>query len=142
MAGRNVEEILERPGQIARIIRDIEADITAIRAGFEAGSPSLSFAPGGGGGGGKRDLSCYYARVEDLQEVRAEAVESFAAAQEEAAEVLIGCRTQKARHLLALRYMRGYSVREIADALGMGYDTVYTTIRREIGYLQRKEMET
>ena len=139
MAGRNVEAVLERPGQIARIIRDIEADITAIRAGFEAGSPSLSFAPGGGGG--KRDLSCYYARVEDLQEVRAEAVESFAAAQEEAAEVLIGCRTQKARHLLALRYMRGYSVREIADALGMGYDTVYTTIRREIGYLQRKEME-
>ena len=140
MAGRNVEAVLERPGQIARIIRDIEADITAIRAGFEAGSPSLSFAPGGGGG--KRDLSCYYARVEDLQEVRAEAVESFAAAQEEAAEVLIGCRTQKARHLLALRYMRGYSVREIADALGMGYDTVYTTIRREIGYLQRKEYET
>ena len=139
MAGRNVEAVLERPGQIARIIRDIEADITAIRAGFEAGSPSLSFAPGGGGG--KRDLSSYYARVEDLQEVRAEAVESFAAAQEEAAEVLIGCRTQKARHLLALRYMRGYSVREIADALGMGYDTVYTTIRREIGYLQRKEME-
>ena len=139
MAGRNVEEVLERPGQIARIIRDIEADITAIRAGFEAGSPSLSFAPGGGGG--KRDLSSYYARVEDLQEVRAEAVESFAAAQEEAAEVLIGCRSQKARHLLALRYMRGYSVREIADALGMGYDTVYTTIRREIGYLQRKEME-
>ena len=139
MAGRNIEAVLERPGQIARIIRDIEADITAIRAGFEAGSPSLSFAPGGGGG--KRDLSCYYARVEDLQEVRAEAVESFAAAQEEAAEVLIGCRTQKARHLLALRYMRGYSVREIADALGMGYDTVYTTIRREIGYLQRKEME-
>ena len=139
MAGRNVEAVLERPGQIARIIRDIEADITAIRAGFEAGSPSLSFAPGGGGG--KRDLSCYYARVEDLQEVRAEAVESFAAAQEEAAEVLIGCRTQKARHLLALKYMRGYTVREIADALGMGYDTVYTTIRREIGYLQRKEME-
>ena len=139
MAGRNIEEVLERPGQIARIIRDIEADITAIRAGFEAGSPSLSFAPGGGGG--KRDLSSYYARVEDLQEVRAEAVESFAAAQEEAAEILIGCRSQKARHLLALRYMRGYSVREIADALGMGYDTVYTTIRREIGYLQRKEME-
>jgi len=139
MAGRNVEAVLERPGQIARIIRDIEADITAIRAGFEAGSPSLSFAPGGGGG--KRDLSSYYARVEDLQEVRVEAVESFAAAQEEAAEILIGCRTQKARHLLALRYMRGYSVREIADALGMGYDTVYTTIRREIGYLQRKEME-
>lgn len=139
MAGRNVEEILERPGQIARIIRDIEADITAIRAGYEAGSPSLSFAPGGGGG--KRDLSSYYARVEDLQEVRAEAVESFAAAQEEAAEVLIGCRSQKARHLLALRYMRGYSVREIADALGMGYDTVYTTIRREIGHLQRKEYE-
>lgn len=139
MAGRNIEEILERPGQIARIIRDIEADITAIRAGFEAGSPSLSFAPGGGGG--KRDLSCYYARVEELQEVRGEAVESFAAAQEEAAEVLIGCRTPKARHLLALRYMRGYSVREIADALGMNYDTVYTTIRREIGYLQRKEME-
>lgn len=139
MAGRNVEEILERPGQIARIIRDIEADITAIRAGFEAGSPSLSFAPGGGGG--KRDLSSYYARVEDLQEVRAEAVESFAAAQEEAAEILIGCRTQKARHLLALRYMRGYTVREIADTLGMGYDTVYTTIRREIGYLQRKECE-
>ena len=139
MAGRNVEAVLERPGQIARIIRDIEADITAIRAGFEAGSPSLSFAPGGGGG--KRDLSCYYARVEDLQEVRAEAVESFAAAQEEAAEILIGCRTQKARHLLALRYMRGYSVREIADALGMGYDTVYTTIRREIGHLQRKEYE-
>ena len=139
MAGRNVEAVLERPGQIARIIHDIEADITAIRAGFEAGSPSLSFAPGGGGG--KRDLSSYYARVEDLQEVRAEAVESFAAAQEEAAEILIGCRSQKARHLLALRYMRGYSVREIADALGMGYDTVYTTIRREIGYLQRKEME-
>ena len=139
MAGRNIEEVLERPGQIARIIRDIEADITAIRAGFEAGSPSLSFAPGGGGG--KRDLSSYYARVEDLQEVRAEAVESFAAAQEEAAEILIGCRTQKARHLLALKYMRGYTVREIADALGMGYDTVYTTIRREIGYLQRKEME-
>ena len=139
MAGRNVEAVLERPGQIARIIRDIEADITAIRAGFEAGSPSLSFAPGGGGG--KRDLSSYYARVEDLQEVRAEAVESFAAAQEEAAEILIGCRSQKARHLLALRYMRGYTVREIADALGMGYDTVYTTIRREIGYLQRKEME-
>ena len=55
MAGRNVEAVLERPGQIAKIIRDIEADITAIRAGFEAGSPSLSFAPGGGGG--KRDLS-------------------------------------------------------------------------------------
>ncbi len=139
MAGRNVEAVLERPGQIARIIRDIEADITAIRAGFEAGSPSLSFAPGGGGG--KRDLSSYYARVEELQEVRAEAVESFAAAQEEAAEVLIGCRSQKARHLLALKYMRGYTVREIADALGMGYDTVYTTIRREIGHLQRKEME-
>ena len=139
MAGRNVEAVLERPGQIARIIRDIEADITAIRAGVEAGSPSLSFAPGGGGG--KRDLSCYYARVEDLQEVRAEAVESFAAAQEEAAEILIGCRAPKARHLLALRYMRGYSVREIADALGMNYDTVYTTIRREIGYLQRKEYE-
>ena len=139
MAGRNVEEILERPGRVKQIIRDIEADITAIRAGWEAGSPSLSFAPGGGGG--KRDLSSYYARVEDLQEVRAEAIESFAAAQEEAAEVLIGCRSQKARHLLALRYMRGYTVREIADALGMGYDTVYTTIRREIGYLQRKEME-
>ena len=139
MAGRNVEEILERPGRVKQIIRDIEADITAIRAGYEAGSPSLSFAPGGGGG--KRDLSAYYARVEELQDVRAEAIESFAAAQEEAAEVLIGCRTQKARHLLALRYMRGYTVREIADALGMGYDTVYTTIRREIGYLQRKEME-
>ena len=138
MAGRNIEEILERPGRVKQIIRDIEADITAIRAGFEAGSPSLSFAPGGGG---KRDLSCYYARVEDLQEVRAEAVESFAAAQEEAAEVLIGCRSQKARHLLALRYMRGYTVREIADALGMGYDTVYTTIRRELGHLQRKEYE-
>ena len=140
MAGRNVEEILERPGRVKQIIRDIEADITAIRAGWEAGSPSLSFAPGGGGG--KRDLSSYYARVEELQDVKAEAIESFAAAQEEAAEVLIGCRSQKARHLLALRYMRGYTVREIADALGMGYDTVYTTIRREIGYLQRKEMES
>lgn len=139
MAGRNIEAVLERPGRVKQIIRDIEADITAIRAGYEAGSPSLSFAPGGGGG--KRDLSSYYARVEELQDVRAEAVESFAAAQEEAAEVLIGCRTPRARHLLALRYMRGYSVREIADALGMGYDTVYTTIRREIGHLQRKEYE-
>lgn len=138
MAGRNIEAVLERPGRVKQIIRDIEADITAIRAGYEAGSPSLSFAPGGGG---KRDLSSYYARVEELQDVRAEAVESFAAAQEEAAEVLIGCRTPKARHLLALRYMRGYTVREIADALSISYDTVYTTIRREIGYLQRKEYE-
>ena len=122
------------------MIRDIDQEIEQIRAGFCAGSPGMSFAPGGGGGS-KRDLSTYYARVEDLIKCRKAAVDRREIAVQAVLVILQGCENETARRLLQLVYVQGMSRREAAEMCNKSYDCAYKIMQREISRLIKKYQE-
>lgn len=136
-AARNISRVFELPERYRAVIRDIDQEIEQVRSGFEAGSPSLSFAPGGGGGS-KRDLSTYYARVEDLIKCRKAAVDRREMAVQAVLVILQDCENEIAKKLLRLVYVQGISRREAAEMCNKSYDCAYKIMQREISRLIRK----
>ena len=132
----DISRVLYAPERYRAVIRDIDQEIEQVRAGFEAGSPSLSFAPGGGGG--KRDLSTYYARVEDLIKCRKAAVDRREMAVQAVLVILEGCENETAKKLLLLVYVQGMSRRQAAEMCGKSYDCAYKIMSREISRLIKK----
>ena len=139
-AARDISRVFEMPERYRAVIRDIDQEIEQIRAGFEAGSPSLSFAPGGGGGS-KRDLSTYYARVEDLIKCRKAAVDRREMAVQAVLMILRDCENEMAKKLLLLVYVQGFSRRQAAEKCGKSYDCAYKIMSREISRLIKKYQE-
>ena len=140
IAAKNIYRAIEAPEKYRAVIRDIDQEIEQIRAGFCAGSPGMSFAPGGGGGS-KRDLSTYYARVEDLIKCRKAAVDRREIAVQAVLVILQGCENETARRLLQLVYVQGMSRREAAEKCGKSYDCAYKIMSREISRLIKKYQE-
>ena len=136
-AARDISRIIEAPEKYRAVIRDIDQEIEQVRAGFCAGSPSLSFAPGGGGGS-KRDLSTYYARVEDLIKCRKAAVDRREMALQAVLMILQGCENEMARRLLQLVYVQGMTRRQAAEMCNKSYDCAYKIMQREISRLIKK----
>ena len=130
--------VFEIPERYRAVIRDIDQEIEQVRAGFCAGSPGMSFAPGGGS---KRDLSTYYARVEDLIKCRKAAVDRREMAVQAVLVILEGCENEDARRLLQLVYVQGMSRREAAEMCNKSYDCAYKIMQREISRLIRKYQE-
>ena len=130
-AARDIYRVLETPTKYRTLIRDLDQEIEQIRAGFEAGSPSLSFTPGGGGG--KRDLSCYYARVEDLIKCRKAVYDRYTTSVQTTLKILEVCENETAKKLLQLVYVGGLSKAQAAEMCGVSsYDSAYTMMRRQI----------
>ena len=136
-AARDISRVLNAPERYRAVIRDIDQEIEQVRAGFCAGSPGMSFAPGGGGGS-KRDLSTYYARVEDLIKCRKAAVDRCEMAAQAVLVILQDCENETARRLLQLVYVQGFSRRQAAEMCGKSYDCAYKIMSREISRLIRK----
>ena len=88
-AARDIYRVLETPTKYRTLIRDLDQEIDQIRAHFCAGSPGMSLATGRGGG--KRDLSCYYARVEDLIKCRKAAYDRYEMSVQRVLAILEGC---------------------------------------------------
>ena len=139
-AARDISRVLNAPERYRAVIRDIDQEIEQVRAGFCAGSPGMSLAPGGGGGS-KRDLSTYYARVEDLIKCRKAAVDRREMAVQAVLVILEGCENEDARRLLQLVYVQGMSRRQAAEMCGKSYDCAYKIMSREISRLIRKYQE-
>ena len=129
--------VFEIPERYRAVIRDIDQEIEQVRAGFCAGSPGMSFAPGGGGGS-KRDLSTYYARVEDLLKCRKAAVNRREMAVQAVLMILRDCENETAKKLFLLVYVQGISRREAAEKCGKSYDCAYKIMQREISRLIKK----
>ena len=129
-AAKDIFRVLEGPQRYHKLLREIDMEIDRVRAGFEAGSPSLSFAPGGGGG--KRDLSVYYCRVEDLIKCRKAAYDRYGMSVQKVLQVLDGCENKTAKRLLQLVYVGGLTRAQAAEMCGVSYDCAYTMMRRQI----------
>ena len=134
---KNISRVFEAPERYRAVIREIDQEIEQVRAGFCAGSPGMSFAPGGGGGS-KRDLSTYYARVEDLIKCRKAAVDRREIAVQAVLVILEGCENKDARRLLQLVYVQGMTRRQAAEMCGKSYDCAYKIMQREISRLIKK----
>ena len=129
-AARDIYRVLETPTKYRTLIRDLDQEIEQIRAGFEAGSPSLSFTPGGGGG--KRDLSVYYCRVEDLIKCRKAVYDRYTTSVQTTLKILEVCENETAKKLLQHVYVGGLSKAQAAEMCGVSYDCAYTMMRRQI----------
>lgn len=135
-AARDIYRVLETPTKYRTLIRDLDQEIDQIRAHFCAGSPGMSLATGRGGG--KRDLSCYYARVEDLIKCRKAAYDRYEMSVQRVLVILEGCENEDAKKLLKLCYVGGLTRAQAAEMCGKSYDCAYTTMRRGIMRLAKE----
>ena len=138
-----VMEVLQAPERCRQDVSDIDDRLAVIRARFGAGSPRLSFAPGGHTNG-TRDLSDYYAQAEDLIRQRRAAVLRREMAVQDVLHMLTGCTNDRAREMLRRVYIHGQTRAEAAAACGMSYNAGYMAMVREIAKLEkagRKEGE-
>ena len=138
-----VLEKLKAPERYKQDVTEIDDRLEVIRARFGAGSPRLSFAPGGHTNS-THDLSDYYAQAEDLIKRRRAAVLRREMAVQDVLRMLTGCTNDKAREMLLRVYIQGQTRTEAAAACGMSYNAGYMAMTREIAKLEkagRKEGE-
>ena len=135
-----VMEKLKAPERYRQDGSDIDDRLAVIRARFGAGSPRLSFAPGGHTNA-THDLSDYYAQAEDLIKRRRAAVVKREMAVQDVLRMLTGCTNDKAREMLLRVYIQGQTRTEAAAACGMSYNAGYMAMIREIARLEKGEQK-
>ena len=135
-----VMEKLKAPERYRQDVSDIDDRLAVIRARFGAGSPRLSFAPGGHTNA-THDLSDYYAQAEDLIKRRRAAVVKREMAVQDVLRMLTGCTNDKAREMLLRVYIQGQTRTEAAAACGMSYNAGYMAMIREIARLEKGEQK-